>query len=360
MAPLEPEGCKTHQISPVREPNGIAVPNDPARAAAAVTRRVLPRYRAALDAVRHNAFGQPEPPHHKPAPEVAQTLTLVWYPDGVVGEPYDSVPEEARMTLFGCNFQSSPNEFAFVLPPPTAPRSAPCWSSSPPSGSHSRASGSTSAAPLPSRLPLRHQQPRARCCQLPEIHFPPVEPGPRIKELLLSDPDQRMLLHDMADRLNTVADHLPLPDQIHLDPALSEILDDEVRHLARLLGFLAGESAFHHRAAARSPARPTPTVRRTTLALASAAEPTGLASAALSAAVHHLGHLADLPHQAPGPGRARAIATEHQRLVDCLGDSRIYLVRAAKHLRGAADTRIPPAATAVPSTSATTPPSRSR
>lgn len=116
VAPLEPEGFKTHHISPVREPNGIAVPNAPVRAAAAITRRLLPRYRAALDAVHDNALAQPEPPHRQPAPEAAQTLTLVWYPDGVVGAPYDAVPEEARMTLFGCRFQYRPNEFAFVLP----------------------------------------------------------------------------------------------------------------------------------------------------------------------------------------------------------------------------------------------------
>lgn len=169
-----------------------------------------------------------------------------------------------------------------------------------------------------------------------------------------------MLLHDVADRLNTVADHLPLPDQIRPDPALSEILDDEVRHLARLLGFLAGESAFRHRAAARYPARSTATVRRTTLALASAAEPTGLALAALGAAVHHLGHLADLTRQPPGPARDRAITTAHQGLVDNLGDSRIHLARAAKHLRAAADTRTAPAATTVPSApTATATPSRS-
>ncbi|WP_329295692.1 hypothetical protein [Streptomyces pseudovenezuelae] len=100
-------------------------------------------------------------------------------------------------------------------------------------------------------------------------------------------------------------------------------------------------------------------MRRTTLALASAAEPTGLALAALSAAVHHLGHLADLSHQPPGRARDRAITTEHQRLEDRLGDSRSYLARAAKHVRAAADTRTPPAATAVPSPSATTTPSRS-
>jgi hypothetical protein len=116
VAPLEPEGFKPHHISPVREPDGIAVPNDPVRAAAAVDRRLLPRYRAALDAVRNNALVQPEPPHRQPAPEAAQTLTLVWYPDGVVGAPYKSVPEDARTVLYGCRFQYSPHESAFVLP----------------------------------------------------------------------------------------------------------------------------------------------------------------------------------------------------------------------------------------------------
>ena len=163
----------------------------------------------------------------------------------------------------------------------------------------------------------------------------------------------------MADKFNAVSDQLPLPDQIRLDPALSEILDDEVRHLARLLAFLAGESARRHRASTNYPARPTATVRRTTLALASAAEPAGLALADLGAAVRHLGQLADLAHQAPGPARTRAIAIEQQRLVDRLGDSRIHLARAAKQLRAAADTLTPPAAT-VPSAAAAASPSRSR
>ncbi|MEU6355044.1 hypothetical protein ABZ896_37995 [Streptomyces sp. NPDC047072] len=169
-----------------------------------------------------------------------------------------------------------------------------------------------------------------------------------------------MLLHDVADKFNAVSDQLPLPDQIRPHPALSEILDDEVRHLARLLAFLAGESAFRHRAASRYPATATATatVRRTTLALASAAEPAGLALAALGAAVHHLGQLADLAHQAPGPARDRAITTEQQRLVDRLGDSRTHLAHTAKQLRTAADTRTPPAATAMPPPA--TAPSRSR
>ena len=169
-----------------------------------------------------------------------------------------------------------------------------------------------------------------------------------------------MLLHNVADRLNTVADHLPLPDQIQPDPALSEILEDEVRHLARLLTYLTGETAFRHRAAARYPTRVTATHQRSTLALARAAEPTGAALAALGAAVHHLGLLADLTHQAPGPARSRAIVSTHQGLVDRLGESHSCLARAAKQLRAAADTRAAPAVTATlpPTASATAPRTR--
>ncbi|CAM5570808.1 hypothetical protein [Streptomyces aurantiogriseus] len=169
-----------------------------------------------------------------------------------------------------------------------------------------------------------------------------------------------MLLHTVADRLNTVADHLPLPDQIHPDPALSEILDDEVRHLARLLGYLAGEHAFRHRAADRYPGRRTATGRRTALALASAAEPAGAALAALGAAVHHLGHLADLTHQAPSPARARATATAHQGLVDRMVEVRTHLARAAKQLRAAADTQTTPVATTPPRPAASAAASRNR
>ncbi|MEU9189219.1 hypothetical protein AB0D14_32685 [Streptomyces sp. NPDC048484] len=169
-----------------------------------------------------------------------------------------------------------------------------------------------------------------------------------------------MLLHDVADRLNSVADQLPLPDQVHGGPALSEILDDEIRHLARLLGYLAGEHAFRHRAAARYPTRTTATMRRTSLALADAAQPTGAALAALGAAVRHLGRLADLTHRPPSPARERAITTAHQALADHLSDSRTHLADAAKHLRAAADTRTVPATTAPPPPTATARTSRSR
>ncbi|MCX5238888.1 hypothetical protein OG824_27165 [Streptomyces prunicolor] len=181
-------------------------------------------------------------------------------------------------------------------------------------------------------------------------------------ELFPSDLDQRVLLHNVADRLNTVADHLPLPYQIGPDPALSEILDDEVRNLARLLGYLTGQHAFRHRAAANYPDQATATHRRVTLALAEAAEPTGGALAALSAAVHHLARLADLTQQRPGPGsdRARAITAAHQDLTHCIGESRTQLAHAAQNLRTTADTRTPPPATVPVPPTPSAAPSRTR
>ncbi|MFK0113893.1 hypothetical protein [Streptomyces sp. NPDC091217] len=172
-----------------------------------------------------------------------------------------------------------------------------------------------------------------------------------------SDLDERMLLHDVADRLNSVADQLPLPDQIRADPVLSDLLDDEVRHLARLLGYLAGQHAVRHRAAARYPYQVTAAQRRLTLGLARAAEPAGAALASLGAAVHVLGSLADLSHQAPSPGRARAMATGLRQLTDRIAQTRTHLAEAAKHLRTAADNR-PPSSAAPPASVTSAAPTR--
>ncbi|MEU6355043.1 hypothetical protein ABZ896_37990 [Streptomyces sp. NPDC047072] len=67
VAALEPSGVTGHQTSAVHEPNGIAVPNHPVRAAAAITRCLLPRYGTAVAADRAKALDQPEPPHRQPA-----------------------------------------------------------------------------------------------------------------------------------------------------------------------------------------------------------------------------------------------------------------------------------------------------
>ncbi|MFB8440464.1 hypothetical protein ACFC7A_15605 [Streptomyces niveus] len=71
VAPVQPRNQLRH-FDDVAEPNGIAVPGDPARAAAAVARRLLPRYQHALATVRRNSAtartGQPTPHTHRPPP----------------------------------------------------------------------------------------------------------------------------------------------------------------------------------------------------------------------------------------------------------------------------------------------------
>ncbi|MFD9224885.1 hypothetical protein ACFWDI_33920 [Streptomyces sp. NPDC060064] len=118
VAPLEPDGndVKPHHFVGVAEPNGIAVPSDPVRAAAQVARRVLPRYERARHTVRRNAEEQPEPPHRLAPPQVSKVVTLTWYDDGALGAPYESVPADARMTLYIHGFQYHPHQAAFLLP----------------------------------------------------------------------------------------------------------------------------------------------------------------------------------------------------------------------------------------------------
>ncbi|MFJ2175908.1 hypothetical protein ACIOHE_23825 [Streptomyces sp. NPDC087851] len=117
VAALEPDGdsIRPDHFAGTDEPNGIAVPGDPARAAAQVTRRLLPRYQAALDTVRHNAATRPDPPHRPEPPTVARVITLTWYEDGALGAPYESVPEEARTALYSLGFRYLPHQAAFLL-----------------------------------------------------------------------------------------------------------------------------------------------------------------------------------------------------------------------------------------------------
>ncbi|MGW5096373.1 hypothetical protein ACWEQ1_17570 [Streptomyces nodosus] len=118
VAPLTPAGAhiKPHHFAGVAEPSGIAVPKDPARAAAQVARRVLPRYEQALQTVLANAATHPEPPHRPAPPQVDQVLTLTLYGDGALGAPYKSVPVDARTTLYAHGFQYHPHQAAFLLP----------------------------------------------------------------------------------------------------------------------------------------------------------------------------------------------------------------------------------------------------
>ncbi|CAO0837281.1 putative protein OS=Streptomyces microflavus OX=1919 GN=Smic_07780 PE=4 SV=1 [Streptomyces microflavus] len=59
----------------VEEPSGIAVPTDPVRAAATVTRRLLPRYEQALLEVLQQVEDLPEPAHHASRARTAPVIT---------------------------------------------------------------------------------------------------------------------------------------------------------------------------------------------------------------------------------------------------------------------------------------------
>ncbi|MFC9582046.1 hypothetical protein ACFVJ8_04240 [Streptomyces yangpuensis] len=115
VAPLGPD-VEPHHFVGIEEPDGIAVPNDPVRAAAHIARRLLPRYEAARDAVHRSLVDRHEPPHRKAPPQVDRPLTLTWYEDGVVGAPYEDVLEEAREVLYVQGFQYMPHQAAFLLP----------------------------------------------------------------------------------------------------------------------------------------------------------------------------------------------------------------------------------------------------
>ncbi|MET9955461.1 MULTISPECIES: hypothetical protein [Streptomyces] len=123
VAPLEPSGprVKPHHFVGVQEPNGIAIPNQPARAAARVVFRLLPRYQQALDTVLRNAAVQPEPPHRPGPPQVTDVVTLTWYEDGALGTPYKSVPEDVRTAFYSFGFHYDPHQAAFLFAPGCGP-----------------------------------------------------------------------------------------------------------------------------------------------------------------------------------------------------------------------------------------------
>ncbi|WP_181787497.1 hypothetical protein [Streptomyces phytophilus] len=117
IAPLAPDdgAIMEHHFDGIDGPSGITVPADPVRAAALISRRLLPAYTAALQALRRHVAERPAPPR-LPAPRpVRKVVTLTWYPDGTFGAPYTQVPPEARGALFMAGFCYFPHRDAFVL-----------------------------------------------------------------------------------------------------------------------------------------------------------------------------------------------------------------------------------------------------
>ncbi|MFC0844741.1 hypothetical protein ACFH04_13635 [Streptomyces noboritoensis] len=104
----------THLFTPkaftgVREPDGIAVPADPERAARAITADLLPRYTIALAQVRHHALNPPQP-----APDLAvEQVVMVWRDDGSLAATATTRPAAEVLIAEGFVWEAAAN--AYVL-----------------------------------------------------------------------------------------------------------------------------------------------------------------------------------------------------------------------------------------------------
>ncbi len=112
VAAMAPPGFAPEAFRSVREPDGIAVPDDPFRAADDTTVDLLPRYDKALAQVRHNA-AHPAPPPQATAP-APERVVMTWFGDGLLAAKSES--QEAATALHSSGFTWDPREMAFVLP----------------------------------------------------------------------------------------------------------------------------------------------------------------------------------------------------------------------------------------------------
>ncbi|MFF4161551.1 hypothetical protein [Streptomyces sp. NPDC001678] len=108
---MAPPGFDPKAFRGVREPDGIAVPDDPFRAADDIATGLLPRYDKAVAQVQHNAAHPRQPaPAPSPAPEL---VVMTWFGDGMLAAKPDS-PQAAK-ALHDNGFVYDPREQAFVL-----------------------------------------------------------------------------------------------------------------------------------------------------------------------------------------------------------------------------------------------------
>ncbi|MGW2917774.1 hypothetical protein ACWDBF_07905 [Streptomyces angustmyceticus] len=111
VAAMAPPGFAPEAFRGVREPDGIAVPDDPFRAADDIMVDLLPRYDKALAQVRHDA-AHPAPPPRATAP-APERVVMTWFGDGLLAAKSES--QEAATALHSSGFTWDPREMAFVL-----------------------------------------------------------------------------------------------------------------------------------------------------------------------------------------------------------------------------------------------------
>ncbi|MER5782638.1 hypothetical protein ABT104_13060 [Streptomyces mobaraensis] len=108
---MAPAGFEPEAFRGVPEPDGIAVPDDPFRAAQEIDSDLLPRYDRAVAQVQHNAT-HPRPPAPAAAPE-PERVVMTWSGDGMLAAKPES--PQAATALYESGFVYDPREQAFVL-----------------------------------------------------------------------------------------------------------------------------------------------------------------------------------------------------------------------------------------------------
>ncbi|MGW6986846.1 hypothetical protein [Streptomyces sp. NPDC054946] len=111
VAAIAPSGIVPQAFAGVREPDGIAVPADPERAARGITADLLPRYDIALAQVRHNAMNPPQP--LPAAGTQPQQVVMTWLEDGALAAVTTARP--AAEALVSEGFAWNTTASAYVL-----------------------------------------------------------------------------------------------------------------------------------------------------------------------------------------------------------------------------------------------------
>ncbi|MGE7384240.1 hypothetical protein ACQKM2_01885 [Streptomyces sp. NPDC004126] len=109
VAAMAPSGVAPEAFDGVREPDGIAVPADPERAARAITADLLPRYDVALAQVRHNAMNPPQP---LPAPGTQpQQVVMTWLENGSLAAVTTARPAAEALVSEGFVWDTAANAY---------------------------------------------------------------------------------------------------------------------------------------------------------------------------------------------------------------------------------------------------------
>ncbi|GAU70742.1 hypothetical protein SSP35_22_00450 [Streptomyces sp. NBRC 110611] len=111
VAAFVPTGIEDKHLHKVETPHGVAVSNEPARAAHQISERLLPRYEEAVTEVRRIAAAPPGPPLAPPV--VDNHVSMTWYGDGLIAATV--CDREAATALYLAGFQYDPYERAFLL-----------------------------------------------------------------------------------------------------------------------------------------------------------------------------------------------------------------------------------------------------